>query len=139
MVLILAGVGLIMHKRWGWLLTLCCAPCTLLQQFAYVLFQLLFVVPAANEYQRQISGHIAGSNDQARAVGTVIGILFAAAIHSIYAVATIIVLLLPKTLRDLRATESAKERDLDRWPGSNGDEDDDDYERPRRGRQWRDV
>jgi hypothetical protein len=75
MVLILAGVGLIMQKRWGWLLTLCCAPCTLLQQFAYVLFQLLFVVPAANEYQRQISGNFAGSNGQARAVGTIIGIL----------------------------------------------------------------
>jgi uncharacterized membrane protein len=139
MVLILAGVGLIMQKRWGWLLTLCCAPCTLLQQFAYVLFQFLFVVPAATECQRQISGNFAGSNDQARVVGTVIGILFAAAIHSIYALATIIVLLLPKTLRDLRAAESAKERDLDRWQGSNGDDDDDDYERARRGRRWREV
>jgi hypothetical protein len=56
----------------------------------------------------------------ARAVGTVIGILFAATIHSIYALATIIVLLLPKTLCDLRAAESTKERDLDRWQGSNG-------------------
>jgi hypothetical protein len=139
MLLILAGVGLLMQKRWGWLLTLFCAPCTLLQQFAYVLFQFFFVVPATTEYQRQITGNFAGSNDQARVVGTVIGILLGAAIHGIYALATIIVLLLPKTLRDLRAAESGKVRDPDRWQRSNVDDDDDDYERPRRGERSREV
>jgi hypothetical protein len=130
--LILAGIGLIMQRRWGWLLTLFCAPCTLLLQVAYIVFQVLCVLPAVHDFQRQFLGNeLSGPEAQGRAIGNAVGIFFAAGVPCAYAVATIIVLLLPVTLRDLRAAESAREDDSEQCPKR--DSNDEDWEeRPRR-------
>jgi hypothetical protein len=130
--LIIGGIGLLMEKRWGWLLTLFCSLFTLIQQIAYAFFQFLFVLPGVHEFERQFRGvDLSSPGEQGRAFGNIIGILFAAGIHCVYALVALVVLLLPNTLRELKAAETERDREEEQRPGPESD-DDDWQERPRR-------
>jgi hypothetical protein len=133
---IAAAIGLLMMQNWARWVTLACAVLAIPLHLGYLGYELGVVLPATERFQATMQPGFGMAKPPAgQQAGTVVGVVSAAGISVIHAVANLIIMLLPATGAALAGRPRRRRRkDYD----EDEDEDDEDDRYRRRRRRYRD-
>jgi hypothetical protein len=137
-ILVVAGIGLLIMKPWGRVLSICYSIVTILAQIGALVFQLAIVNPAtqrwAQDFVRRHGGVAGGNGDIGNTAMSNLQTVGGAVIGMTYSIVLLVMMLLPSVSAAFSARGPMDEHDRYRQE----DEDDDDLGRERRRPdEWR--